>query len=291
VTKLAKKEKWRLVRGTNLPARLRHTLYVLMLAQGDNGTLWYKRATLADELGIQVGTLSNQLKELERLEAIQRLWKSRGGRPSREYAIRFDMLATMQRPPSRHSEGTPSRENEGTPSTFTESGRSPSRENEGHLHADVRHEHTEEHTEEHTLSNGKRANLKSWIEYGTNYATGKNLNTSADRLEDSFDHYEANGWKQKSGQRIKDWKAACRSSVRNHHRWNGTADTSDEYATVRQKIVSTYQTDLKNIADVEAVLTPEQFAAAKPIIRQIATSHPYDKATAEAYRTARKATA
>jgi hypothetical protein len=37
--KLAKKEKWRLVRGTNLPARLRYTLYVLMLAQGDNGRL------------------------------------------------------------------------------------------------------------------------------------------------------------------------------------------------------------------------------------------------------------
>jgi hypothetical protein len=291
VSKLAKKEKWRLVRGTDLPARLRHTLYVLMLAQGDNGTLWYKRATLAAELGIQVGTLSNQLKELESLEAIQRLWKSRGGRPSREYAIRFDMLATMQRPPSRHSEGAPSRENEGTASTLTESGRSPSRYSDSHLHACVSHEHTKEHPVEHTLSNGKRASLESWIEFGTDYATDKTLNTSADRLEDSFDHYEANGWKQKSGQRIKDWKAACRSSVRNHHRWNGTADTSDDYASVRLKIVSTYSPDLKNIADVEAVLTPEQFAAAEPIIRQIATSHPFDKATAEAYRKARKATA
>jgi hypothetical protein len=252
VPKLAKKEKWRLVRGTSLPARLRHTLYVLMLAQGDNGTLWYKRATLAAELGIQVGTLSNQLKELEELEAIQRLWKSRGGRPSREYAIRFDMLATMQRPPSRHSEGTPSRENEGTASTLTESGRSPSRHSDSHPHASVSHEHTGEHPVEHTLSNDKRASLESWIEYGTNYATGKKLNTSADRLEDSFDYYEANGWKQKSGQRIKDWKATCRSSVKRHHGWNGTAETSDEYASVRIKVKDLYHTDLRDSAALEA---------------------------------------
>ncbi len=284
MTKLAKSEKWRLVRGTDLKTQDRYCLLTLFLFQGDNKHAFCKQGTMAAEMGVTTRYIRRSLKRLAEAGAVFREWKNINRIPMRCYAIDFDVLATIQRNDGR----TP-------PSYPDDDGRTPPSATVGHhrpkgADTTVLQEHPLT-SKEHTLSNGQRASLESWIEYGTAYATDKTLNTSADRLEDSFDHYEANGWTQKSGRPIKKWQAACRSSVKNHHRWNGTADTSDDYASVRQKIVSTWSPDLKNIADVEAVLTPEQFAAAKPIIRQIASSHPFDKATAEAYRTARKATA
>lgn len=134
-------DRWRLVRGTDLPPHLRFTLLVLMHCQGKNESTWCKRETLADEIGISVGTFSNQTKSLEDSKIIKRVWKRRKGKPSREYAIRFCELAKHQRPPSRESEPIPSRQNEGGDApTFTPALTSPSRESEPHPHAGVRHE-------------------------------------------------------------------------------------------------------------------------------------------------------
>lgn len=57
-----------------------------------------------------------------------------------------------------------------------------------------------------------------------------------------FDHFQANGWVQKGGSKIKDWKAAFRNWERNHLKWNkeskpATAIASDEAAQTTQWLI------------------------------------------------------
>ncbi len=100
------KERWRLVRGNNLPSRLRHLLLVLMHYQSSNSIAWCKRETLADELGIRVDSVSRQMRQLESLGIVRRKWESRGRQPIREYSIDFDQLAMNQRTLTDGSDST-----------------------------------------------------------------------------------------------------------------------------------------------------------------------------------------
>ncbi len=285
-------DRWRLVRGASIARNLRHLLLILMHYQGKNDTVWCRRELLADELDINVDVVSQKLKELDTLGIIDRVWRNRNGRPSRQYSIQFSELSIHQRTLSESSDCTLRESSDCDTFTLSESSGSPLANPQGHSERILRHEQPVEQPREQSLSNGKRASLEGWIKYGASYATSKDMNTSTDRLEESFDHYTANGWKQNSGRPIKDWKATCRQSVRNHHQWNGSAETSGCYASVRQTIVSVYSPDLRNEADVKAKLTAEEFSAAKLVgIRRIAESQPYDKATAEAYAAKRKAIA
>lgn len=68
--------------------------------------------------------------------------------------------------------------------------------------------------------------LSEWSEFGVEYAERKELTTTEDRLEESYDHYTANGWKQANGRPIKVWTAACQSSVRKHDKWSREAEDS-----------------------------------------------------------------
>lgn len=87
-------DRWTLVRGADIPRRLRHLLLVLMHYQRENQTAWCKREALADELGVHVDKITQKLKELETFNLIERTWTTRNNHPSREYAIRFDVLAS-----------------------------------------------------------------------------------------------------------------------------------------------------------------------------------------------------
>ena len=59
-----------------------------------------------------------------------------------------------------------------------------------------------------SLLGNKRPDLKQWLEYA------KELKWDTADAEGSFDHYEANGWKQSNGNLIKDWHAAARQCER-----------------------------------------------------------------------------
>lgn len=91
-------ERWRLVRGADIPASLRLTLYALHCFQGSNRTAFCKRETLADEVGVNVDNLSRKLTALEQLNIIASVWTQRNGRPSREHSIDYSQLKKMQRP-------------------------------------------------------------------------------------------------------------------------------------------------------------------------------------------------
>lgn len=90
-------DRWRLVRGADIPASLRLTLYALHCFQGNNRTAFCKRETLADEVGVNVDNLSRKLTALEQLNVIRSVWTQRHGRPSREHMIDYSKLKKMQR--------------------------------------------------------------------------------------------------------------------------------------------------------------------------------------------------
>lgn len=124
----------------------------------------------------------------------------------------------------------------------------------------------------------KPGTLGVWIEYGLVYAESKSKTTTRDKLEESFNHYEANGWKQNNGRPIKDWKAACRGSVQRHDSWNKQA-TGDDWGHVRDTIKRKYSPDVRNVSDVQSVLTDAQFTAAKAIgLREIVFSDDFEAA-------------
>ena len=97
MTKLAKSEKWRLVRGTNLKTQDRYCLLTLFLFQGDNKHAFCKQETMAAEMGVTTRHIRRSLKRLAEAGAVFREWKNINRIPMRCYAIDFDVLATIQR--------------------------------------------------------------------------------------------------------------------------------------------------------------------------------------------------
>lgn len=72
----------------------------------------------------------------------------------------------------------------------------------------------------------------------------------------------------------------------------GHGHPADDWQTVLQIVCQKYSPDLRNTADVQAVLTPEQFKAAQTVgLSRIANTDKFDKDTPAAYRAARKAIA
>ena len=90
-------DRWRLVRGADIPRNLRHLLLILQHYQRDNATAWCTRIALAQELDVCDAVVSQSMKALEKLSVVSRVWTSRNGRPSREYAIQYSELAKRQR--------------------------------------------------------------------------------------------------------------------------------------------------------------------------------------------------
>jgi DNA-binding HxlR family transcriptional regulator len=90
-------DRWRLVRGADIPRNLRHLLLILQHYQRDNATAWCTRIALAQELDVCDAVVSQSMKALENLGVVSRVWTSRNARPSREYAIQYSELAKRQR--------------------------------------------------------------------------------------------------------------------------------------------------------------------------------------------------
>ncbi len=76
-----------------------------------------------------------------------------------------------------------------------------------------------------TKAAGKPNDFDEWAAYG---ATLDPAWPVID-LRASFDHYEANGWRQKGGNPIKNWQAACRTC---HQRWKGRAPQDSKSGTL-----------------------------------------------------------
>lgn len=57
----------------------------------------------------------------------------------------------------------------------------------------------------------EKPTLDLWIEYGKRFEPGWPKSDA----EGAFDHYQANGWTQGRGKKIKDWQAALRTCVKN----------------------------------------------------------------------------
>ncbi len=72
----------------------------------------------------------------------------------------------------------------------------------------------------------------------------------------------------------------------------GDNNRQDDWQAVRDVVRQKYSPDLRNTADVQAVLTPKQFEAAQTVgLPRIANADKFDKETPAAYRAARKAIA
>lgn len=232
-------DRWRLVRGADVPRHLRHLLVVMQFFQGLNDTLWCKRETMAEEIGITKDVVSQQMKELESLGVITRVWASRGGRTSREYAIQYATLRQIQRKPtlSESSECTLRESSECHPTLSESSGSllaNPQSQSEGILRHEDPCEHPIEHPERENAPAGKKKSKRArkakpvaddppsqdeWIALGLKYAASENLKTSESRLIESYLRYESVGWTTNSGGLLTSWKATCQSSVRKHNEW------------------------------------------------------------------------
>lgn len=60
-------------------------------------------------------------------------------------------------------------------------------------------------SEKGNASQNSRPTLASWLAYA------QEISYPEHDAQRAFDHYEANGWRQKGGNPIRDWKAACRT--------------------------------------------------------------------------------
>ena len=333
MTEYALKERWRLVRGNNLPPKLRHTLTVLMLFQGKNESAWFKRQTMADELGISVDVVGRKLAELEELGVVKNVWSNRKGTPLRVRSIDFKALENHQRTPTVESDCTPTAGSDcdGPKPAHTPTPESDSVRPYGLTHSDctVGHEHTgniqgnnsvEEVVRGTTAaaSSGSRNDYPKhfetfWRAY-PNVSRGKKKNAhreyrkAADRIVDAGTAGSLPKARQFLSQRAKAYAASWKGQNIGHHAENWLKDdrfdepesswekrggnVDDETLEVFASIRRTYQPDISNESDVKAILTPEQFEAAKTVgLKRIANSDQFDKATLAEYREARKAVA
>ncbi len=139
------RERWELVRGSNIQPSLRLTLYCLHCFQGTNETAFCDRETLADEVGVNVDQLTRKFQALESLGVIQRVWTKRNGRPSREFIIDYEVLKSCQRSTlTNSSECTLMDSSECEEPTLTNSSVAPRRIHQSHSDEFVSPTHIED---------------------------------------------------------------------------------------------------------------------------------------------------
>lgn len=73
---------------------------------------------------------------------------------------------------------------------------------------------------ENHAGHATRRELPSW-EVWSAYAGQQEPGWPERDRRSAFDHYEANGWRQKGGTTIRDWRAACRTCLNNWRERNG----------------------------------------------------------------------
>lgn len=130
--------------------------------------------------------------------------------------------------------------------------------------------------ESSTGSKARPRDAEEWVAYGLTHAKDKGKPTTRERLEESHDHYEANGWRQNSGKSIRDWKAACRGAVARHAKWSSQT-AADDWPHVRDTIKGNYSADVGDTGAIERKLNPEQFRAAKVVgLMNIVSATEYD---------------
>lgn len=118
-------ERWRLVRGADIPRHLRHLLLILQHYQRDNQSAWCSRAALSDELGVCEDVVSQSLKALAEIKVVSRVWTNRNGRPTREFAIQYSELKKQQRTLMESSRCSLRESSECVVSSLSESSDSP----------------------------------------------------------------------------------------------------------------------------------------------------------------------
>ena len=306
--------RWRLVRGNSLPRHLRHLLLIVMHYQRANDSAWCKRESLADELGIARDVVSQQMKELESLGVLNRVWKSRNNRPSREYSIQFSELQKHQRTLRDSSDYTLSDSSRCNGPTLSESSDSVLGMPQGQSEASLRHEVIIETINEESSSRQnrfadsdlqtaefilklilemqprrKKPDLRKWAD--TIRLMRERDKRTDSEIRDLFTWCNQDPF----------WRTNIVSPDKLRLKWDDLqlkcgqrlkTEASDDCPVVFQTVRETYHPDLRNADDLRRKLTPEQFEAAKTVgLSKIASCDPWDKATPEAYRAARKAVA
>ena len=301
-------DRWRLVRGANIPRSLRHILLVMMHYQGANSSIWCKRASIADELDVSVDVVSQKLKQLASIGVVTRVWTQRNGKPWRENAIQFDTLATMQRQPtlSDSSECTLSESSECDAPTLSESSDSTLSESSGSVLANhqthperiIRHEQPvkqpvkqpkktqvcvefDEFWKTYPRKIAKDEATKAWAK-AIKLADAETIIAGAERYATAKATTEARYIKHPA-------------SWLNQKRWDdepeqpqGCEAAIDDWDDVSRIVQQEYCPAAKNIDDLEPLLTPEQFAAVKAVgPKRVAESDRFDKSTPALYRTVR----
>ncbi len=230
MAKLDPKQRWDLVRGTNIQPSLRLTLYAIHCIQGNGRTAYCKRETLAAEVGVDVDTLSNKLKALNLLGVVRSIWTKRNGRPSREHSVDYARLREMQRPTlavSSECESTPPNSPESTPPKLSVP---LPRNSRSHSPEFTRHEDPEKihrtskskHTQKTKFQKPTADDIRQYA------AENKMPNFDAEYF---IDYYESVGWKIGGKSPMKSWQATVR-------RWisKGGTDQHDSNAGLSEAV-------------------------------------------------------
>ena len=290
-------DRWRLVRGADIPRHLRHLLLVLMHYQGLNPSVWCRRGPIADELGISPDVVSRYFKELESLNVLTRAWKARNGRPSREYSINFTKLALCQRANActltESSDCTLTKRSESERSTLTESSGSPWRIGQGHPDENVRHE--QPLNNHRTTNRGASLPKESSQKFSEqDSATAKWMFDIVQQLQPEHKPVDLSAWandislmRERDGRSDADirelfaaadmddfWRKNIRCPAKLRKQWDTldlkfrkskpSSRASADFETVRAIVKRIWSPDLKNHPDVEAAIgNRDLFSAAK----------------------------
>lgn len=216
-------DRWNLVRRAAIPRHLRHLLLVLQHYLGKKDSVWCCRESLAEELDVCVAVISQNMKELESLNVISRVWTGRNGRPTREYSIQFSVLRRCQRSVRNSSGSSVSESSQCNVSSVSESSESPSEIPQGQCEGILRHEQplnnhrTTKRGRTHK-STFEKPTVEQVADFVRAYCHEKNLPTI--EPEDFIDHFESNGWKVGGKSPMRDWQASLRKWIRNQQRWH-----------------------------------------------------------------------
>lgn len=264
-------QRWQLVRGADIPRNLRHLLLILAHYQGANATCWCRRESLAEELDVCEAVVSQNMKELERLNIVSRVWTSRNGRPTREYSIQFENLQRTQRS-VRESSQCSVRESSGcTAPSVRESSQSVLGIPQGQCEDSLSPEQPENN---HRTTRGgaalpsptKSTFRKPTAQQVREYATERSCPTfDAERF---VDHYESNGWRVGRSP-MKDWKATVRNWLRSggtQHNGKASihADAQQEWSTLK-RVIRSIDRSSPYKDSLQRQLKPQVFHAAESV--------------------------
>ncbi len=197
------KDRWRLVRGANLKSEDRHCLLTLFLFAGENGEVFSKQETLAEEIGVHPRSVRRSLKRLNDAGIVRSEWKTRHGAAMRHYSIDFETLKTVQRTKGRTPASCLESPESRTPASAMVGHERPGTQDNSVLQEDPMKIHGRSKSERTSKTKFQKPTTAQVAQYATE------RNSSNFDAEHFCDYYESNGWRV-GRNAMEDWRATVR---------------------------------------------------------------------------------